>query len=55
MTDTRRKSENSDRFYFWGAPKSLLMLTAARKLRYLLHRRKAMPNLDSVLKSRNII
>ena len=40
---------------FWGAPKSLQMVTAAMKLRHLLLGRKAMTNLDSILKSRNII
>ena len=40
-------------FIFW-APKSLQMVIAAMKLRYLLLGRKAMTNLDSVLKSRNI-
>ena len=39
---------------FWGAPKSLQMLTAARKLRRLLLGRKVMTNLDSILKSRDI-
>ena len=34
--------------------KSLWMVTAAIKLRHLLHGRKAMTNLDSILKSRNI-
>ena len=41
-------------FIFW-APKSLQMVTAAMKLRHLLLGRKAMTNLDSVLKSRDII
>ena len=36
------------------ASKSLLMVTAAMKLRCLLLERKAMTNLDSVLKSRDI-
>ena len=45
---------NSDRFYFWGAPKSLQMAAAAMKLRHLLLGRKAMTNLDSILKSRDI-
>ena len=40
-------------FIFW-APKSLQMVTAAMKLRRLLFVRKAMTNLDSVLKSRDI-
>ena len=38
----------------WGAPKSLQMVTAAIKLRHLFLRRKAMTNLDSILKSRDI-
>ena len=46
---------NSDRLYFGGAPKSLQMGTAAMKLRCLLFRRKVMTNLDSILKSRDII
>ena len=37
-----------------GAPKSLQMVTAAMKLRHLLLRRKAMVNLSSILKSRDI-
>ena len=45
---------NSDRLYFGGAPKSLQMLTAAMKLRCLLLGRKAMANIYSVLKSRDI-
>ena len=36
---------------FWWAPKSLQMVTAAMKLRHLLLGRKAMTNLDSILKS----
>ena len=39
---------------FSWAPKSLQMVTAAIKLRFLLLRRKAMTNLDSILKSRDI-
>ena len=40
---------------FFGAPKSLQMVTAAMKLKkHLLLGRKAMTNLDSVLKSRDI-
>ena len=49
---------NSDRLYLaggGGAPKSLQMVTAAMKLKdILLLRRKAMTNLDSILKSRYI-
>ena len=37
-----------------GAPKSLQMVTAAMKLRHLLLGRKAMTNLDSILKSRGM-
>ena len=41
---------------FWGAPKSLQMVTAAMKLKdaCLLLGRKPMPNLDSILKRRDI-
>ena len=39
---------------FLGAPKSLQMVTAAMKLRHLLLGRKAMTNLNSILKSRDI-
>ena len=48
-------SGNSVRLYFWGAPKSLQMVTAGMKLkRRLLLGRKVMTNLDSILKSRDI-
>ena len=40
-------------FIFLGS-KSLQMVTAAMKLRHLLLGRKAMTNLDSILKSRDI-
>ena len=39
---------------FWGAPKSLQMVTAAMKLRRLLLGRKVMTNLDSIFKSRDV-
>ena len=39
---------------YFGAPKSLQMVTAAMKLRRLLLERKVMTNLDSILKSRDI-
>ena len=39
---------------FWGAPKSLHMVTADMKLRCLLLGRKNMTNLNSILKSRDI-
>ena len=40
---------------FWGAPKSLQILTAAMKIkRHLLLGRKVMTNLDSIFKSRDI-
>ena len=45
---------NSDKLFF-GAPKSLQMVTAAMKLRCLLLGRKAMTNLDSILKGRDVI
>ena len=39
---------------FWGAPKSLQMVTAAMKLRRLFLGIKIMTNLDSLLKNRDI-
>ena len=42
------------RTLFSWAPKSLQMVTAAMKLRHLPLGRKAMTNLDSILKSRDI-
>ena len=39
---------------FWGAPKSLQMVSAAMKLRRLLLGRKVMTNLDNIFKSRDI-
>ena len=41
------------RDYFFWTPKSLQMVIAAMKLRHLLLGRKAMTNLDSILKSRD--
>ena len=49
MTNRWGNSGNSERLYFWGAPKSMQMLIAA-----LLLGRKAMSNLDNILKSRDI-
>ena len=44
-----------DFFFFYWAPKSLKVVIAAMKLkRLLLFGRKAMTNLDSILKSRDI-
>ena len=39
---------------FWGAPKSLQMVNAAMKLKDACSLEKAMTNLDSLLKSRDI-
>ena len=39
---------------FWGAPKSLQMVTAAMKLKMLTPWKKRYVNLDSTLKSRDI-
>ena len=52
MGNRREKSGNSDRFF--GAPKSLQLVTAAMKLRHLLLGRKVMTNLDRILKSKDI-
>ena len=54
MANRWGNSGNSNRLYFGGAPKALLMVTAAMKLRHLFLGRKAMTNLDSILKSRDI-
>ena len=53
MANSWGNNRNSDRLYFW-APKSLQTVTAAMKLRHLLLKRKAMTNLDSAVKSRDI-
>ena len=53
MTNRWENNGNSERL-FWGAPKSLQMVTAAMKLRLLLLQRKTMTNLGSILKSRDI-
>ena len=45
--------ETVTNFIFW-APKSLQMVTAAKKLKYLLLGRKPMIHLDNILKSRDI-
>ena len=47
------KVETVKDFFSW-ALKSLWMVTVAMKLRYLLPGRKAMTNLDSILKCRDI-
>ena len=44
---------NSGRLFSW-TPESLQIVISAMKLRHLLLGRKAMTNLDSILKSRNI-
>ena len=53
MANRWANSGNSDRLFSW-APKSLWIVTAAMKLKHLLLGRKAMTNLDSILKSRDI-
>ena len=47
--------ETVTKFILGVAQKSLQMLTEAMKLRHLFFGRKAMTNLDSILKSRDII
>ena len=52
MANTWENDGNSERLYFfWGGGSKI---TAAMKLRCLLLGRKAMTNLDSLLKSRDI-
>ena len=53
MANRWGNSVNSERLFSW-APKSLLTVTAALKLKHFLLGRKVMTNLDSVLKSRDI-
>ena len=52
MANRRGKNGNNDKLYF--LPKSLQTVTAAMKLRHLLIVRKAMTNVDSILKNRDI-
>ena len=47
-------NRNNDRFYFLGTQNHYRMVTAAMKLRRLFLGRKAMTNLESILKSRDI-
>ena len=55
MANRWGNSGNSDKLYFWGAPKSLQMVTAAMKLKdSCFLGKKAMANLNSILKSRDI-
>ena len=56
MANTQRKSGNSDRFYFGGGPKITADGDFSHEIkRCLLLGRKAMANLSSILKSRDII
>ena len=54
MANRWGNNRNSERLYFPGFKKSLWMVTAARKLKCFLLGRKAMTNLYSLLKSRDI-
>ena len=54
MANIWGNSGNSDRIYFGGGSKITAEVTVAMKLKRLLLGRKAMSNLDSILKSRNI-
>ena len=55
LTANRGETMETVRDFIFLAPKSLQMVTAAMKLRHLLFGRKAMTNLDSILKkSRDI-
>ena len=55
MANRRGNNGNSDRLYFWGAPKSLQMMTTSYEIkRHLSHGRKAIINLDTIFKSRDI-
>ena len=55
MTNRWGNSGKSDRFsLFWGAPKSLQMVTAAMKLKDTSSLEEVMTNRESILKSRDI-
>ena len=47
-------SGNSVRLHFWGAPKSLQMVTAAMKLKHAFSLEENLSNLDSILRNRDI-
>ena len=51
---TDKETMETGKTLFSWAPKSLRMVTAIMKLRHLLLGRKAMTNLDSIFKSREI-
>ena len=53
MANRWGNSGNSGRLFSW-TPESLQIVISVMKLRHLLLGRKAMTNLDSILKSRNI-
>ena len=53
MANRWANNGNSDRL-FWGAPKSLQMVTAAMKLKDAYSLERVMTNLDSILKSRDV-
>ena len=50
-----RKQWKQRQTLFWGAPKSLQMVTAAMKLKDAYPLEEVMTNLDSIFKSRDII
>ena len=55
MANRWGESGKSNRFYFWGAPKSLQMLTAAMTLKDACSlKRLVVTNLDNILKNRDI-
>ena len=54
MANSWGNNGNSDTLYFLGLQNYFRWMTAAMKLKDLLLGRKAMTNLDSVLKSRDI-
>ena len=54
MADRRENNGNSERLYFWGSKITADVDCSHEIKRCLLLGRKAMPNLDSILKSRDI-
>ena len=47
-------NRNSERLYFWGLQNHCMVTAAIKLKRHMLLGRKAMTNLDSVLKSRDV-
>ena len=54
MANRWENNGNSERHYFWGAPKSLQMMTAAMKLKYACLFEERYDKPSNIFKSRDI-